>query len=137
MKKRKFIEFDDYKESIQSGAQWSFGTASPFEQVSTPKALFVALAGTLSPTSGVSIAMGTMNVCRPGESDPVKFNFNQHVFYSTGTPSILEIIETDPKTLPYHWTNNFPSYIQGAAPEWVRNLLGDKFKYDTDSISNL
>lgn len=121
--KRKFVEFDNYRKRIRPYTQWSFGTSSPFTQISTPKALFITLAGTLSPTSGPSIAMGTMEVCRPGESDPVKFNFNQHVFYSTGTPSLLEIVETNPKKLPYHWTNSFPSYVQGAAPEWIKDLL--------------
>ena len=121
--KRKFIEFDDYRQKIEPFTQWSFGLVSPFVQISIPKALFVALTGGLSPVSGPSIAMGTMEVCRSGESDPVKFNFNQHVFYSTGTPSILEIVETNPQKLVHHWTNDYPSHIQGAAPKWVINLL--------------
>lgn len=123
MKKRKFVKFEDYKQHIEPNSQWGFGTASPFAQVSTPKALFVALAGALLPASGPSMAMGTMEVCRPGESDPVKFNFNQHIFYSTGTPSLLEVVETSPQKLPHHWTNSYPSHVQGAAPEWVMDLL--------------
>lgn len=122
--KRKFIEFKDYSQYIKQSSQWSFGSVSPFPQVSTPKALFVAFAGAISPVSGLSIAMGTLEVCRSGEEDQVKFNFDQHVFYSTGTPSILEIVETQSRKFDHHWTNSYPPYIQGAAPEWIiRNLL--------------
>lgn len=121
--KRKFIDFGEYSQHIKPFSQWSFGSVSPFSQVSTPKALFVAYAGNISPVSSPSRAMGTIEVCRPGESDPVKFNFNQHIIYSTGTTSLLEIVETNPQKLDHHWTNSYPPYIQDAAPEWVKNIL--------------
>lgn len=121
--KRKFIEFEEYKKSVKPNAEWSFGSVPPFPQISTPKALFAAWAGTLSPTSGTSIAMGTLEVCRPGENDPVLFNFNQQVFYSTGTISLLEIVETDKKILSHHWTKSIPDHIRSDAPEWVKSLV--------------
>jgi len=72
--------------------------------------------------------MGTLEVCRSGELDPVKFNFNQHVFYSTGTPSLLEIVETNPQNLAYHWTNDYPSHIQMVAPKWIEDLQDKKIE---------
>ncbi len=120
--KRKFIDFEEYSEIVKPFSQWSFGTVSPFPQVSTPKALFVAYAGNISPVSGPSVAMGTLEICRPGESDPVKFNFNQHIFYSTGTISLLEIVETNPQKLAHHWTDDYPTHIQNTAPDWVEDL---------------
>lgn len=122
MNKRKLINFDDYRDNIKPNTQLGFGSASPFEQVATPKALFVTTAGNLSPVSGTSIAVGTMEVCRPGEKDPARFNFDRHVFYSTGTPSLLELVEIESGKIPYHWTNSYPSHIKKTAPKWVRDI---------------
>lgn len=119
--KRKFVNFEDYRKVVEPDTKISFGTISPFQTLTNPRStLFIAWAGNLSPVSGTSIAMGTIDFCRL-DNDPQPLNFDKYVFYSTGTPSILEVV--GPKKPNYHWSSKLPGHLQDNAPNWVKEII--------------
>lgn len=77
--KRKFVDFEDYREIIEPETKISFSTTSPLQVLTRPPStLFIAWAGNLSPVSGTSIAMGTIDFCRL-DDDPQPLNFDKYV----------------------------------------------------------
>lgn len=115
---RKYEKYQDYKEIIQSKAKVSFGTISPVRSVTAPDSmLFIAWAGNLSPVSGTSLAMGTVDVCRGGDN---LLKFDKYTIHSTATPSLLELV--GPQKPDYHWTQNLPEHLSDA-PNWVQESV--------------
>lgn len=118
--KRKFINSEDYKRAIEPETKISFSTVSPFSALNFPsdKTRFVAWYGNTSFGSGVSIAIGTLEVCRQG-AGTVLYDFDRYPIYTTGTPTIYEIV--GPQKPGYHWTSELPGHLQENAPDWVKD----------------
>lgn len=118
--KRKFLSSDEYKKALPPSGI-SFATISPFQLISLPSdSLFCTLAGKYTPTSTPSLALGTLQFCRYDQKDSMPLNFYSHIVYSTGTPSILELVAIKPE---YHWSNNLPAELGTAAPTWVNEII--------------
>ena len=119
--KRKFVNFKDYRRVIEPETKISFGTVSPFPALNFPsdKTKFVAWYGNTSFASGVSIAIGTLEICRQG-SGTVLYDFDRYPIYTTGTPTIYEAV--GPQKPDYHWTNELPGHLQNNAPDWIKEV---------------
>ena len=123
--KRKFIDPEDYKKVIEPEIKISFGTTSPFPSLNFPsdKTKFIAWYGNTSFSSGTSIAIGTLEVCRQG-SGTVLYDFDKYPIYTTGTPTIYEIV--GPQKPDYHWASGLPGHLQDNAPPWVKEVISEK-----------
>lgn len=119
--KRKFVDSENYKQVIEPETKISFGTVSPFPALSFPsdKTRFVAWYGNTSFGLGVSIAIGTLEVCRQG-SGTVLYDFERYPIYTTGTPTIYEAV--GPQKPDYHWSSGLPKHLKNDAPAWVKEL---------------
>lgn len=120
--KRKFVDSENYRKVIEPETKISFGTASPFPALNFPsdKTNFVAWYGNTSFSSGVSIAIGTLEVCRQG-SGTVLYDFERYPIYTTGTPTIYEAV--GPQKPDYHWASGLPEHLQDDAPNWVKEII--------------
>lgn len=123
--KRKFVDSENYKQVIEPETKISFDTVSPFPALSFPsdKTKFVAWYGNTSFTSGVSVAIGTLEVCRQG-SGTVLYDFERYPIYTTGTTTIYEAV--GPQKPAYHWTNKLPQHLQDNVPDWVKELVNER-----------
>lgn len=123
--KNKYITDHEYFDNILPGTQISFGTISPFASLNFPpdKTAFVAWYGNTSFGSAPSIAIGTLEACRYGDGT-VAYDFDRYPIYTTGTPSIYEIV--GPQKPPYHWSSNVPPHLQSQIPESLMGSLNEK-----------
>ena len=120
--KRKFIDSNNYIKVMELETKISFSTVSPFPALNFPsdKTKFVAWYGNTSFASGVSIAIGTLEVCRQG-SGTVLYDFDKYPVYTTGTPTIYEVV--GPQKPTYHWAGGLPGHLQNNAPNWVKEVI--------------
>lgn len=123
--KNKYITDHEYFGNVLPGTQISFGTISPFTSLNFPpdKTAFVAWYGNMSFGSGPSIAIGTLEACRYGDGTVV-YDFDRYPIYTTGTPSIYEIV--GPQRPPYHWSSNIPPHLRSQMPQTLKNSLNKK-----------
>ena len=120
--KRKFINSDDYRKVIEPETKISFGTVSPFSSLNFPsdKTKFVAWYGNTSFSSGTSIAIGTLEVCRQGQGT-VLYDFDRYPIYTTRMSTIYKVV--GPQKPVYHWTSRLPEHLRESAPDWVKDRL--------------
>lgn len=126
----KLIDFNNCVSIFQPNLQKSFATVPPIPLISGPTTtLFYSWAGSVSYNSNPSIAFGTIDRWRVDFNDaPQYLNRDQWIFWSSGTPSVVRVLEVQKKDIPFHWSNELPQEIGSQSPEWVKNLVGDKFK---------
>lgn len=122
--KRKFINSENYREVIEPETKISYGTVSPFPGLNFPsdKTKFVAWYGNTSFVLGVSISIGTLEVCRQG-SGTVLYDFDRYPIYTTGTPTIYEVV--GPQKPDYHWASQLPGHLQNNAPNWLKSVINE------------
>ena len=120
--KKKFVSTDNRLLNIQPNTQISFGTVSPFPSIGFPnnRVLFGAWYGNFPLRSAPSVAVGTLEVARRGDGT-VLIDFDQYPLYSTGTPSLPEVV--GPKKPNYHWSSDLPVHLKNQAPNWVTELI--------------
>lgn len=120
------IKFEEFSSLIKSGR--SLGTVSPVSLISGPSTtLFYDMRGSATFTSLASLAMGTLDRWRLDLNDPLPLNRDQWVFFSTGTPSLVRIVERNKPEIPSHWTDKLPEK-ELVYPDWAKNLVEEKTK---------
>ncbi len=124
--KNKYITDKEYLAVIQPDTKISFGTVSPFALLNFPthKTAFVAWYGNISFGSSPSLAIGTLEVCRYGEGTVV-YDFDKYPIYTTGTPSVYEIV--GPQKPFYHWSSSIPDHLRNQIPNsFVKSIEEQK-----------
>lgn len=122
----KIIDFNEFSKLLSSGR--SLGTISPVQNISGPiTTLFYDLRGSATYTSCPSLAMGTLDRWRIDEKDTLPLNRDQWVFWSTGTPSLVRILEQEKSMIPHHWTDKLPDN-EINYPNWTRKLVTEKLE---------
>ncbi len=125
--KDKLINFDEFLNIVGSGR--SLGTISPTQLISGPTTtLFYDMRGSATYTSCASLAMSTLDRWRTDINDSLPLNRDQWIFYSTGTPSLVRIVEREKSSIPDHWARDLPEKEVDSYPNWIKNLVNEKTK---------
>lgn len=123
--KDKLITYEEFSRLLTEGR--SLGTISPVRNISGPSTtLFYDLRGLATYTSCASLAMGTLDRWRIDPEDELPLNRDQYVFYSTGTPSLVRIVEREKNLIPFHWSDSLPYSKIGEYPKWAENMVNGK-----------
>jgi len=117
----KLINFDELSKFLNGNR--SLGTISPVPNISGPTTtLFYDLRGSATYTSCPSLAMGTLDRWRIDPNDPLPLNRDQWIFWTTGTATLVRILEMEKYAIPNHWTNRLP-LNEIEYPSWTINLV--------------
>ena len=119
--KRKSLKLEQYRINMKLEEKLSFGTKSPFPEISFPpeKTLFSAWHGNLIACD----VRGTIYVCRL-DNDPKPLNFDIYSIRSTENEKPLEI--RGPQRSEYHWVGRFediPTFLKDSMPRWVKEKI--------------
>lgn len=126
--KDNIISYNGFSHIVAAGR--SLGTISPVLNISGPTTtLFYDLRGSATYTSTPSLAMGTLDRWRIDANDPLALNRDQYIFYSTGTQSLIRIVEREKNQISCHWTDKLPVREVGGYPDWVKCLVDDRIKH--------
>lgn len=126
--KDKLISFGSCVSIFQPNLQRSFGTIPPIGIISGPNVpSLYSWGGSVSYTSLLSIAFGTIDRWRPDTKDPMPLNRDQWVLWSTGTADLIRVLETKKSNIPNHWSTTLPADVQKDSPKWVRAFI-DKMR---------
>lgn len=122
---RKVVPYNEFKILLAPNYKRSYATYSPFSPVTLPsRTKFTTWSGTQSYASGSSVLLGGFEICRTDPKDPVLFNFDRYLIYSTVTPGLVEL---DGSGKPdYHWADDLPTGMKQDAPNWVQDLVGQE-----------
>ncbi len=124
--KDKIIDFSNFSQLTNNGR--SLGTVSPVQNISGPTTtLFYDLRGSATYTSTPSLVMGTLDRWRVDTKDFLPLNRDQWIFYTTGTPSSVRIVEREKNQIPSHWTNELPT-LELNYQRWTKDLASKKLK---------
>lgn len=126
--KDKLIHTDDLNNALGTAGR-SLGTVSPFPNILGPTTtLFYDLRGSATYTSVQSLAVGTLDRWRTDFEDPLPLNRDQSVLFTTGTPSLLRIVERKAADIDSHWADQLPHAEVGGYPNWADNLVNNTLK---------
>lgn len=122
----KLLSYDSCVSIFQSNMQRSFGTTSPVNIISGPKApQLYSWAGSIFCTSQPSIAFGTIDRWRPDPNDSMPLNHDQWVLWSTGTANKIRIKETEKSKIYDHWSDSLPYDLTKNVPAWVETFISE------------
>lgn len=122
----KLVSFNSCVSIFQPDLKRGFSTISPINIVSGPDtSVLYSWAGSVSYTSSLSIAFGTIDRWRYDSRDPVPLNRDQWTLWSTGTANLVRVKETEKSYIPNHWSSTIPSDIKSDFPQWAINLIND------------
>lgn len=125
--KDKIISYGSCVSIFQSNLQRSFGTISPLGVITGPAStMLYSWTGSVTLTSNLSIAFGTIERWRYEPNDTKPFNRDQWVLWSTGTPSLIKIEDAPKNKIQEHWSNGLPKDIDRVAPPWIKAIVQEK-----------
>ena len=125
--KDKTIDFRSCVSIFQPCMRRSFATVSPVSII-TGDGLVYSWAGSVSYTSNPSVCFGTIDRLRLDPKDNQPLNRDQWTLNSTGTPSLIRILEIQKEDIFEHHSDKLPSDMKDDSPSWVRHLVDEKLQ---------
>lgn len=130
----KLINFYELSKLL-NGSQ-SLETISPVQSISGPtNTLFYDLRGSATHTTCPSLAMGTLDRWRIDPNDPLPLKRDQWVFWSTGTATLVRILEVEKNSISHHWTDRLPE-DENEYPDWTKCLVDKRLEEIKHADSN-
>ena len=120
----KLLSYGGCVSIFQPDLQISFGTVSPVNIISGPDSpQLYSWSGRVSYTSQPSVAFGTIDRWRYDPNGSMPLNRDQWILWSTGTASVVRIMETEKPKISNHWSDSLPSDLAESAPAWVGTFI--------------